>query len=161
MGHHEGARADLAPEHARARQTNARAVNIPRYMQRGIDKLTAILQNNEDASFTAEEYMSQYTAIYNMCTQRAPHEYSEQLYNRYKDAFVSYLRDLVRSSSRAVSQHGWPFELHIATPSLLSHTACCSFTYGLWADVLAIGVNTFLCCRFCPSLSLKRAGHTC
>jgi hypothetical protein len=68
-------------------------------VQKGIDKLTGILQNNESASFTAEEYMSQYTTIYNMCTQRAPHEYSEQLYNRYKKAFVDYLHDKVRDAS--------------------------------------------------------------
>lgn len=65
-------------------------------MQKGIDKLTAFLEDSLDASFTADEYMTQYTTIYNMCTQRSPHEFSEQLYERYKNAFVSYLRDQVR-----------------------------------------------------------------
>ena len=34
--------------------------------------------------------------IYNMCTQKPPHDYSEQLYNRYKDAFHSYISEMVR-----------------------------------------------------------------
>lgn len=68
-------------------------------MQNGIQKLTDILANEKDACFTAEEYMLQYTTIYNMCTQRAPHEYSEELYKRYKQAFVTYLHDRVRSTS--------------------------------------------------------------
>ena len=65
-------------------------------VQAGIEKLTGILEESKDASFSADEYMRQYTTIYNMCTQRAPHEYSEQLYERYKNAFVTYLRDKVR-----------------------------------------------------------------
>ena len=65
-------------------------------MQKGIDKLTKILQDEGDATFTAEEYMNQYTTIYNMCTQRAPHEYSAQLYERYTGAFTTYLSEKVR-----------------------------------------------------------------
>ena len=67
-------------------------------MQNGINKLTGFLQDEiSEPTFSAEEYMSQYTAVYNMCTQRAPHEYSEKLYERYKGAFTDYLGDRVRS----------------------------------------------------------------
>ena len=31
--------------------------------------------------------------IYNMCTQKPPHDYSEQLYNRYKEAFSVYIAE--------------------------------------------------------------------
>ena len=37
-----------------------------------------------------------------MCTQKPPHDYSEQLYNRYRDAFTRYIREKV---SRAVLYH--------------------------------------------------------
>lgn len=33
--------------------------------------------------------------IYNMCTQKPPYDYSEQLYQRYKDAFNNYINDMV------------------------------------------------------------------
>lgn len=33
---------------------------------------------------------------YNMCTQKPPHDYSEQLYNRYRDAFTRYIVEKVR-----------------------------------------------------------------
>jgi len=31
-----------------------------------------------------------------MCTQKPPYDYSEQLYQRYKDAFNNYINDMVR-----------------------------------------------------------------
>jgi cullin 1 len=30
-----------------------------------------------------------------MCTQKPPHDYSEQLYNRYRDAFTYYITEKV------------------------------------------------------------------
>lgn len=30
-----------------------------------------------------------------MCTQKPPHDYSEQLYNRYKDSFLIYINEKV------------------------------------------------------------------
>lgn len=33
--------------------------------------------------------------IYNMCTQKPPHDYSEQLYGLYKEAFNKYINDKV------------------------------------------------------------------
>jgi hypothetical protein len=67
-------------------------------LQTGIDKLITILENREPTFFTAEEYMTLYTTTYNMCTQRAPHDYSEPLYVRYREAFQQYLTDKVRAS---------------------------------------------------------------
>lgn len=34
--------------------------------------------------------------IYNMCTQKPPHDYSEQLYIKYGEAFERYIKDKVR-----------------------------------------------------------------
>lgn len=65
-------------------------------VQKGIDKLIKILEDDPTSCFTAEEYMTLYTTTYNMCTQKAPHEYSEELYQRYRKVFEDYLTDIVR-----------------------------------------------------------------
>lgn len=36
-----------------------------------------------------------------MCTQKPPHDYSEQLYGLYKDAFNKYINEMVRGRDRA------------------------------------------------------------
>jgi hypothetical protein len=38
--------------------------------------------------------------VYNMCTQKPPHNYSEQLYTRYKKAISDYLNEKVLPSVR-------------------------------------------------------------
>jgi hypothetical protein len=35
--------------------------------------------------------------IYNMCTQKPPHDYSEQLYNKFREAFTKYITASVSS----------------------------------------------------------------
>ena len=41
------------------------------------------------------DYMTAFTLVYQMCTQEAPHNYSEQLYSRYKktynDVFIQHV----------------------------------------------------------------------
>eukprot|EP00879_Flechtneria_rotunda_P010711 GHRR01011193.1.p1 GENE.GHRR01011193.1~~GHRR01011193.1.p1 ORF type:complete len:707 (+),score=276.31 GHRR01011193.1:915-3035(+) len=44
--------------------------------------------------------MMLYTTIYNMCTQKPPYDYSEQLYQRYREAFNNYINDKVLPSLR-------------------------------------------------------------
>ena len=39
-----------------------------------------------------------------MCTQKPPHDYSEQLYNRYRDAFTKYIAEKVGWLVAAVSE---------------------------------------------------------
>lgn len=34
--------------------------------------------------------------IYNMCTQKPPHDYSQQLYDKYREAFEEYITSTVR-----------------------------------------------------------------
>ena len=41
-----------------------------------------------------------YRTIYNMCTQKPPHDYSEQLYNKYRDAFTKYINSSVSINSQ-------------------------------------------------------------
>ncbi|XP_073226960.1 cullin-1-like isoform X4 [Cicer arietinum] len=38
--------------------------------------------------------------IYNMCTQKPPHDYSQQLYDKYKESFEEYIRSTVLPSLR-------------------------------------------------------------
>ncbi|GAA0160430.1 ubiquitin-protein ligase [Lithospermum erythrorhizon] len=70
------------------------------HMQNGIAKLQRILEGEPEAQFSSEEYMILYTTIYNMCTQKPPHDYSQQLYDKYKDAFVEYIHIRVLPSLR-------------------------------------------------------------
>ncbi|XP_069154848.1 cullin-1-like isoform X2 [Solanum lycopersicum] len=44
--------------------------------------------------------MKLYTRIYNMCTQKPPHDYSQQLYDKYREAFEEYIITTVLPSLR-------------------------------------------------------------
>lgn len=68
------------------------------YMQKGITKLKRILEGLPESPFSSEEYMMLYTTIYNMCTQKPPHDYSQQLYDKYKLAFEEYISSTVLPS---------------------------------------------------------------
>ncbi|KAG5587654.1 hypothetical protein H5410_048088 [Solanum commersonii] len=69
------------------------------FMQRGITKLKKILEGQQH-SFSSEEYMMLYTTIYNMCTQKPPNDYSQQLYEKYREAFVEYINSTVLPALR-------------------------------------------------------------
>ncbi|KAF9604479.1 hypothetical protein IFM89_006801 [Coptis chinensis] len=66
------------------------------FMQKGITKLIKILEGLPEPQFNSEDYMMLYTTIYNMCTQKPPNDYSQQLYDKYKEAFQEYIRTSVR-----------------------------------------------------------------
>ncbi|KAL6208463.1 hypothetical protein ACLB2K_019412 [Fragaria x ananassa] len=70
------------------------------YMQKGITKLKRILEGLPEAQFNSEEYMMLYTTIYNMCTQKPPYDYSQQLYDKYREAFEEYITTTVMPSLR-------------------------------------------------------------
>ncbi|CAL0320602.1 unnamed protein product [Lupinus luteus] len=65
------------------------------YMVKGISKLQRILEGLPESPFSSDEYMMLYTLIYNMCTQKAPNDYSQQLYEKYREAFVEYIKSTV------------------------------------------------------------------
>ncbi|XP_028804235.1 cullin-1 isoform X2 [Neltuma alba] len=65
------------------------------YMQKGITKLKNILEGLPEKPFSSEEYIMLYTTIYNMCTQKPPYDYSQQLYDKYKEAFDEYIKSTV------------------------------------------------------------------
>jgi hypothetical protein len=96
MGQHEGLPPQRVPIELLAPPRLRDTATESLCMQTGIDKLIRILEDEPNNCFTAEEYMTLYTTTYNMCTQKAPHEYSEELYNRYKRVFEDYLTETVR-----------------------------------------------------------------
>ncbi|KAM7257293.1 hypothetical protein ACFE04_013034 [Oxalis oulophora] len=70
------------------------------FMQKGITKLKNILEGLPEPQFSSEDYMMLYTTIYNMCTQKPPHDYSQQLYDKYREAFEEYITSTVLPSLR-------------------------------------------------------------
>eukprot|EP00246_Nothoceros_aenigmaticus_P018555 TRINITY_DN9759_c0_g1_i1.p1 TRINITY_DN9759_c0_g1~~TRINITY_DN9759_c0_g1_i1.p1 ORF type:complete len:748 (+),score=195.78 TRINITY_DN9759_c0_g1_i1:221-2464(+) len=70
------------------------------FMQKGITKLKNILEGVPEQQFNSEEYIMLYTTIYNMCTQKPPQDYSQQLYDRYREAFEEYIQSKVLPALR-------------------------------------------------------------
>ncbi|MBA0739690.1 hypothetical protein Gogos_012929 [Gossypium gossypioides] len=84
------------------------------FMQKGITKLKNILEGLPEPQFSSEDYMMLYTSfsisvsdyvsnvgvrkgtIYNMCTQKPPHDYSQQLYDKYRESFEEYITSTCR-----------------------------------------------------------------
>lgn len=56
-------------------------------LEKGVDKKKKLFNN--------KEYIDIYSMLYNMCTQRPPHNYSEQLYTRHGETIYNYLNDKV------------------------------------------------------------------
>ncbi|ONK62973.1 uncharacterized protein A4U43_C07F10080 [Asparagus officinalis] len=71
-----------------------------KFMEKGITKLKNILEGLPEPQFSSEDYMMLYTTIYNMCTQKPPHDYSQQLYEKYKESFEEYIMATVLPSLR-------------------------------------------------------------
>lgn len=44
-----------------------------------------------------------YSTIYNMCTQKPPHDYSQQLYDKYRESFEEYITTTVKYISSILS----------------------------------------------------------
>ncbi|XP_044974546.1 cullin-1-like [Hordeum vulgare subsp. vulgare] len=75
-----------------------------RDMDAGVARLKRILHGVDGVSFTSQEYIHLYTTIFNMCTQKPPYDYSEQLYERYKQALEDYIKSTVLPALK--SKHG-------------------------------------------------------
>ncbi|KAL6615169.1 hypothetical protein ACP70R_037439 [Stipagrostis hirtigluma subsp. patula] len=75
-----------------------------KYMVTGVDKLKRVLAGEDGVGFTPNEYINLYTTIYNMCTQKPPNEYSQELYDRYRQTFEEYINSTVLPSLK--EKHG-------------------------------------------------------
>lgn len=73
---------------------------------------------------------SGHRTIYNMCTQKPPHDYSEQLYIKYKDAFNVYVKEKVRPPIRHALCLGFCSRFVSPCPSLSGtrQLSCRSFS---------------------------------
>ncbi|KAK9713588.1 hypothetical protein RND81_06G037600 [Saponaria officinalis] len=69
-------------------------------MENGIAKMKRILEGLTESPFCSEEHIFLYTTIYNMCTQKPPHDYSQQLYDSYRRIIVDYLNDTILPALR-------------------------------------------------------------
>ncbi|KAK3441038.1 hypothetical protein EUGRSUZ_B01289, partial [Eucalyptus grandis] len=67
--------------------------------KKGILKLENILEGSE-TPFSSEEYMKLYSTIYEMCIQKPPHNYTQQLYDKYRESFEDYIKLKVLPSLR-------------------------------------------------------------
>eukprot|EP00937_MAST-01D_sp_MAST-1D-sp2_P006022 g6022.t1 len=70
---------------------------------KAIDVLEDILNGGLDKTqkvFPPKEYMQIYTTCYNMCTQRSPYNWSEQLYQRHGETIQKYLQETVLPALR-------------------------------------------------------------
>nr|GEU94584.1 cullin-1 isoform X2 [Tanacetum cinerariifolium] len=59
-------------------------------IQTGINKWKKILEVHKEPQFKSDDYIMLYTTIYNMCTQKAPNDYSSALHDKYKKTFEEY-----------------------------------------------------------------------
>ncbi|KAF8038208.1 hypothetical protein BT93_B0920 [Corymbia citriodora subsp. variegata] len=69
-------------------------------MQKGIVKLKNILEGLPETPFSSEDYMMLYITVYSMCTQKPPHDYSQQLYDKYRESLEEYIMSTVLPSLR-------------------------------------------------------------
>ncbi|CAL9136947.1 unnamed protein product [Musa textilis] len=60
-------------------------------VQKGITKLTNILEGRAEPSFITDEWMMLYTTIFNIASRNAPHEHSQLLYDKYRESLKEYL----------------------------------------------------------------------
>ncbi|RYR41161.1 hypothetical protein Ahy_A08g037557 [Arachis hypogaea] len=69
-------------------------------MSKGITKLKNILEGLPEPLFSSKDYMMLYINIYHLCTEKPPHDYSQQLYDKYKEVFEEYIQSTVLPSLR-------------------------------------------------------------
>ncbi|XP_027769703.1 cullin-1-like isoform X4 [Solanum pennellii] len=59
-------------------------------IERGITKLKNILEGLPEPQFNSEDYITLYTTIYNMSSKNPVNNCSQQLYDKYREAFEEY-----------------------------------------------------------------------
>ncbi|XP_058083893.1 cullin-1-like [Magnolia sinica] len=74
------------------------------FIDEGISKVYKILDGEYENPFTPVEYSNLYTKVYDLCTQKAPFDHTPQVYDKYKEAFVEYIKSTVLPSLK--EKHG-------------------------------------------------------
>ncbi|KAL3505753.1 hypothetical protein ACH5RR_031135 [Cinchona calisaya] len=70
------------------------------FMEGGITKLINNLEGKPETPISSEDYMMLYTTIFQLCSQKPPHDYSQQLYEKYRQTFQDYIISTVLPSPR-------------------------------------------------------------
>ncbi|KAK9927643.1 hypothetical protein M0R45_024819 [Rubus argutus] len=73
------------------------------FVKKGIAKLRLVAEGSEPP-FTAEEYMMLHTAIFNMCTQKPPYDYSKELYRKYQETCHEYYKETSEEFNTSTNQ---------------------------------------------------------
>jgi hypothetical protein len=97
------------------------------------------------------------STIYNMCTQKPPYDYSEQLYQRYKDAFNNYINDMVGPVVKNVLWVGFAGILHMLVPVHVRPAAVHTVPVG---RPTTTSMTRWVLFRLGLRLGLKQAAHT-
>ncbi|KAL0725132.1 hypothetical protein Bca4012_039731 [Brassica carinata] len=71
-----------------------------RTMQIGISKLENYVEGIPGHSLNGEQYIILYTTVYDMCTQKPPHNHAEKLYNKYREVLEEYTNSTVLPALR-------------------------------------------------------------
>ena len=71
------------------------------------------LDKNKPRLFDPKEYVQTYTTCYNMCTQRSPYNWSEQLYQRHGETICDYLSKTVLPALKQKSGNALLTELTV------------------------------------------------
>ncbi|KAL6600441.1 hypothetical protein ACP70R_045241 [Stipagrostis hirtigluma subsp. patula] len=82
---------------ARAASMKRKTVELEegwRFMAASLAKIRRAVDGDGER-LSGEEHMLAYATVYDMCNQREPHKYSQQLYQRYKDDLESYIASTV------------------------------------------------------------------
>ena len=62
----------------------------------GIERLTKKLERGEsECEFHVEEYIKFYRTVYKLCTQRPPHNYQREVYDKYRELMEQYITSKV------------------------------------------------------------------
>ncbi|CAL5075372.1 unnamed protein product [Urochloa decumbens] len=65
------------------------------FVATGLAKIRRAIDDGGGEGLSGEEYMQVLTTVYCMCTQASPRNYSEQLYQRYKDDLDDYIKSTI------------------------------------------------------------------
>jgi hypothetical protein len=59
----------------------------------GLLKLTRKLEgaSNADFEFRVKDYMEIYRTVYKLCTQNPPHNYPQEVYDKYRESVDEYI----------------------------------------------------------------------
>lgn len=72
--------------------------------EHGIRPFLHLVQTNQPDGFKAGEFVKLYDLIFSMCIQKEPHNWSEELYNRYTHVISMYYLQNLRPSLRLAVQ---------------------------------------------------------